>query len=85
MLEAAKYLVKTNELFQNEHIEVLIRKIGLIILILEVMIFLQIKLMNGKNSSVIHTQALIMLKYIQIYLKLLFLNLLNAMIIMQNN
>ena len=33
------------------------------------MIFLQIKVMNGKNSSVIHTQALTMLKYIQIYLK----------------
>ena len=83
VLEAAKYLVKTSELFQNEHIEV--RKIGLIILILEVMIFLQIKVMNGKNSSVIHTQALIMRKYIQIYLKLLFLNLLKDMIIMPNN
>ena len=41
------------------------RKFGLIILILEVMIFFQIKVMHGKNSSVIHTQALIMLKYIQ--------------------
>ena len=78
VLEAAKYLVLTknsSELFQN----------GLIILILEVMIFLQIKVMNGRNSSVIHTQALIMLKYIQIYLKLLFLNLLKDMIMMPNN
>ena len=83
MLEAAKYLVKTSELFQNEHIKV--RKIGLIILILEVMIFLQIKVINGKNYSLIHTRALIILKYIQIYLKLLFLNLLKDMIIMPNN
>ena len=36
--------------------------------------------MNGKNFSVIHTQALIMLKYIEIYLKLPFLNLLKDMI-----
>ena len=49
------------------------------------MIFLQIKVMNGKNSSLIHTQALIILKYIQIYLKLLFLYLLKDMIIMPNN
>ena len=35
------------------------------VLIIEVMIFLQIKVINGKNSSVILTQALTVLKYIQ--------------------
>ena len=30
--------------------------------------------MNGKNSSVIHPQALIMLKYIQFFLKLLLIS-----------
>ena len=49
------------------------RKIGLIIPILELMMLLQIRVMNGKNSSEIHIQALVMLKYIQLilYLKLL--------------
>ena len=49
------------------------RKIGLIIPILELMMLLQIRVINGKNSSVIHIQALVMLKYIQLilYLKLL--------------
>ena len=84
VLEAVKYLVKTSELFQNEHIKVQENWLdnpdtrGNDI-------FLQIKVMNGKNSSLIHTQALIILKYIQIYLKLLFLYLLKAMIIMSNN
>ena len=84
VLEAAKYLVKTSELFQNERIKVQENWLD-IILILEVMILLQIKVMNGKNFSLIHSQALIILKYIQIYLKLLFLNLLKDMIIMPNN
>ena len=53
VLKAAKYFVETSELFQNEHILKKFTKIGSIILILEVMIFLQIKVMNGKNSSVI--------------------------------
>ena len=45
---------KTSELFQNEHVKV---QENWLILILEVMIFLQIKVKNGKNSSLIHTQA----------------------------
>ena len=49
------------------------RKIGSIIPILEPMMLLQIEVINEKNSSVIYTQALIMLKYNQLilYLKLL--------------
>ena len=41
--------------------------------------------MNGKNPSVFHAQALVMLKYIQLILKLLFLKLLKDMIITLNN
>ena len=63
------------------------RKIGLIIPILELMMLFQIKVMNGKNSSINHTQALVILKYIQLilYLKLLFLKLLKDVIITPNN
>ena len=63
--------VETSSLFQNEHAEASSGKIALIFLILEVMIFLEIKVMSGKNSSVIH--------------KLPFLNLLKDMIIMPYN
>ena len=51
------------------------------------MMLFQIKVMNGKNSSVNHTQALVILKYIQLilYLKLLFLMLLKDVIITPNN
>ena len=51
------------------------------------MMLLQIKVRNRKNSSVIHAQAPVMLKYIQLilYLKLLFLKLLKDMIITPNN
>ena len=41
--------------------------------------------MNGKNPSVFHAQALVMLKYIQLILKLLYLKLLKDMIITLNN
>ena len=59
----------------------------MIIPILELMMLFQIKVMNGKNSSVNHTQALAILKYIQriLYLKLLFLKLRKDVIITSNN
>ena len=84
MLEAAKYLVKTSELPQNEHIEVQENLLdnpdtrGYDILANQ---------SDGWKEflSNSHSEALIMLKYIQIYLKLLFLNLLKDMIIMPNN
>ena len=75
----AKYLVKAK--FNH------FRKIGLIILILEPVMLLQIKVMNRENTSVILTQTMVMLKYIQLilYLKFLFLKLLKDMIITPNN
>ena len=54
-------------------------------MILELMMLLKIKVMNGKNPSVFHAQALVMLKYIQLILKLLYLKLLKDMIITLNN
>ena len=53
-------------------------------MILELMMLLKIKVMNGKNPSVFHAQALVMLKYIQLILKLLYLKLLKDMIITLN-
>ena len=51
------------------------------------MMLLRIKVMNGKNSLVTHTQALVMLKYIQLtlYMKLLFLKQLRDIIITSKN
>ena len=83
VLEAAKYLVKSSELFQNEHIEV------------------QENWLDNpdtRGNDILANQSdewkeflstshssLDKLKYIQIYLKLLFLNLLKDMIMMPNN
>ena len=81
VLEVAKYLVKTSEIFQNVEVQ-------------ENWLdnpntrgndILANQSVNEKNSLIIHTQALIVLKYIQIYLKLLFLNLPKDMIIMLSN
>ena len=64
MLEATEYLVKNiyaaSELLQNEHIEVQENWLD----------NPDVRANDGKNSSVIHTQALIMLTSIQLYLKL---------------
>ena len=59
----------------------------MIIPILELMMLLQIKVMNGKNSPAIHNPAMVMLKYIKLILhfRSLFVKLLKDMIITPNN